>query len=275
MPAIYAHRVFGEAVINTLSHALADKLLDHLPLFQMGLHGPDLLFYYQPLFKTPLGRLGNLLHGCSGQAVLETMLKVTAKLPEEEQDAGLSYTLGFACHYLLDSACHPYVEQLVKSGKAAHCTVEGQFDLWLIHRDGKAPLETDPVSHLAELTPEDAAVIAPYYAALSRLVYPDAPLKARPDRIYSAYGWLRRLNHIFSARSGAVRGLAHGAFHLMGNYEEREGLIYRASHDPTFDGCNAHLFSLMEGAVWETSALLTAIARGDLSHRFQSDFGGT
>ena len=79
MPAIYAHRVFGEAVINTLSHALADKLLDHLPLFQMGLHGPDLLFYYQPLFKTPLGRLGNLLHGCSGRQVIETMLKVTAR----------------------------------------------------------------------------------------------------------------------------------------------------------------------------------------------------
>lgn len=274
MPAIYAHRVFGEAVINTLSHALADKLLDHLPLFQMGLHGPDLLFYYQPLFKTPLGCLGNLLHGCSGRQVIETMLKVTAKLPEEEQDAGLSYTLGFACHYLLDSACHPYVEQLVKAGKAAHCTIEGQFDLWLIGRDGKLPLEIDPVSHLTELSPDDCAVIAPYYAALSHLVYPDAPLKERPEKILSAYRMLMRLNRIFASRHATVRGLAHAAFHLMGSHEEREGLIYREAHDSTFEGCNTQLFSLMEGAVWETSALLTAVARGDLSHRFDSDFGG-
>ncbi len=274
MPAIYAHRVFGEAVINTLSPTLADKLLDHLPLFQMGLHGPDLLFYYQPFFKTPMGALGNLLHGCTGQRVLQIMLEVTDRLLEEERDAGLAYTLGFACHYLLDSACHPYVEQLVKSGKAPHCTVEGEFDLWLIRGEGKIPTEIDPVSHLSELTPADCAVIAPYFAALSHLVYPDAPLKERPRQIVSAHRMLMRLSRIFSSRHAAVRGFAHTGLFLTGNYEERKGLVYKSFPDPAFEGCCTQLFSLMEGTVWEAPALLTAVARGDLSHRFDRDFAG-
>ncbi|MBQ7353895.1 MAG: zinc dependent phospholipase C family protein [Clostridia bacterium] len=274
MPAIYAHRVFGEAVINTLSPTLVDPLMDHLPLFQMGLHGPDLLFYYQPFFKTPLGALGNLLHRCTGRQVIETMLEVTRRLPEEDRDAGLAYTLGFACHYLLDSACHPYVEQLVKSGKAPHCTIEGEFDLWLIHGEGKIPTETDPVSHLAELSAADCAVIATYFAALSHLVYPEAPLKERPRKIVSAYRMLMRLSHIFSSRYGALRGFAHAGLFLTGGHEERKGLVYKKAHDPAFEGCCAQLFSLMEGAVWEAPALLSSVARGDLSHRFDHVFVG-
>lgn len=275
MPAIYAHRVFGEKVLSALSPALADKLSDHLPLFQMGLHGPDLLFYYKPFYKTPLGRLGTLLHSCTGRQVIDTMLEVTAKLPEEEQDAGFAYTLGFACHYLLDSACHPYVNQLVKAGKAPHCTVEGEFDLWLIEKEGKSPLKTDPVSHLAELSPADCAVIAPYYAALSHLVYPDAPLKERPGQILSAYRMLMRLNHIFASRFAIARGFAHTGLFLTGSHEERKGLVYKRACDPSFEGCNAQLLSLLEQAAEETPALLNAVARGDLSSHFDHDFGGS
>lgn len=273
MPAVYAHRAFGDAALHTLSPSLFERVEPHLPLFQMGLHGPDLLFYYRPLRKTPLRKLGDLLHGCTGRQVLGRMLEVIPTLPEEERDAGLAYTLGFACHYLLDSACHPYVEQLTKAGKAEHCTIEGELELWLLIKDVPEPLSADPVSHLAELSPADCAVIAPFFAALSRLVYPQAPLKERAEQIVSAHRTMMRLNRLFAARSGLLRGLARAGLFLAGGYEERRGLVWNKSPDPAFDGCCTHLFSLMEGALWETPSVLEALARGDLPKRLDRTFG--
>lgn len=273
MPAVYAHRVFGDAIINTLSHSLFERLEPHLPLFRMGLHGPDLLFYYKPLRKTPLRTMGDLLHERSGRQVLGCMLDTLPTLPLEQQDAGFAYILGFACHYLLDSACHPYVEQLTKAGKAPHCTIEGELDLWLIAAEEKKPSEVDPVSHLAELSADDCAVIAPFFAALSRTVYPQAPLKERSGQIVSAHRTMLRLNRIFASPSGAVRGLARAGLFLTGGYEERRGLVYNNVCDPAFDGCCTHLFSLMEGALWEAPAVLESLARGDLTERLDRTFG--
>ncbi|MBQ8382486.1 MAG: hypothetical protein IJX47_04685 [Clostridia bacterium] len=273
MPAVYAHRVFGDAVINTLSHALFERLEPHLPLFRMGLHGPDLLFYYQPLRKTPLREMGDLLHQRTGRQVLGCMLDTLSALPSERQDAGFAYVLGFVCHYLLDSACHPYVEQLTKAGKAPHCTIEGEFDLWLIAAEEKKPWEVDPVSHLAELSAEDCAVIASFFAALSRTVYPEAPLKERAGQIVSAHRTMLRLNRIFASPNGAVRGIARAGLFLVGSYDEQQGLVYKDAFDPAFDGCCTHLFSLMEGALWETPSVLESLTRGELAERLDRPFG--
>lgn len=274
MPSNFAHRVFGDTVLSALPDSLSERISPHLPLFQMGLHGPDLLFYYKPIRKTPLGRLGYLLHEFTGRQVIDCMRKALPALPEEQREAGLAYTLGFACHYLLDSACHPYVEQLVRAEKANHCTLEGQFDLWLIASQGQEPLETDPVSHLTGLTAEDHAVIAALFASLSRLPYPEAPLKELPREIGSAHRTMLFLNHIFASRHTVVRAMAHVGLFVTGSYEERRGMIYQKAPDPAFDGCSGQLFALLTAAAVEAPALLEAVANGRLSRRFDRNFEG-
>lgn len=274
MPANYTHRVFGREVLASLSPSTLTHIEDHPLLFQMGLHGPDLLFYYMPILSTPLGQLGYTLHHHSGREVLSVLLRAVDSLPESKKDASLSYTLGFACHYLLDSACHPYVYQLIKSDKADHCTIEAQMDYWLMVRDGTLPRETNAVSHLQGMTEEDFAVIARLFSALSKIDSPDAPIKERPGQIASAYRTMQRLCRIFSSKHATVRGLARIGLWISGTYEKRKGMIFPKSPDPAFFGCNEYLLKLLTDAAAEAPILLEGICRRDLSPRFDRTFEG-
>ena len=48
MPSTYAHYRFGQDVLKALPAKYRDTLLQEEDLFNIGLHGPDLLFYYKP-----------------------------------------------------------------------------------------------------------------------------------------------------------------------------------------------------------------------------------
>lgn len=274
MPANYTHRIFGKEVLAALSPSTSCHIEDHPLLFQMGLHGPDLLFYYKPFFPTLLGKLGFSLHHHTGEEVLTVLLNATDSLPEEKRDAALSYTLGFACHYLLDSAIHPYVNQLIQSGKSDHCTIEAQMDYWLMVRDGTPPRETDCLSHLSGMTDEEFSIIAHLFAALSKLEFPDAPLKARPRQIAAAYRSMQRLCRIFGSRHAGLRTFARLGLLLSGTYDKRKSLVFPQTPDPAFFGCNRYMYTLLSDNVREAPILLESICRRDLGARFNRTFEG-
>ena len=46
MPSTYAHRRFGADVLERLPAELQEKIAPYRELYDIGLHGPDLLFYY-------------------------------------------------------------------------------------------------------------------------------------------------------------------------------------------------------------------------------------
>ena len=55
MPAVYAHRRFGEKVLAACQNDVARTAIEsYLDLYNIGLQGPDILFYYDPLRKKPL-----------------------------------------------------------------------------------------------------------------------------------------------------------------------------------------------------------------------------
>ena len=57
MPSTYAHRRFGANVLDHLPAPLREKLEAHRELYDIGLHGPDLLFYYHAEKSTPVAAL--------------------------------------------------------------------------------------------------------------------------------------------------------------------------------------------------------------------------
>ena len=62
MPSTYAHYRFGNEVLNRLD-APASRLAEtNRALFWIGLHGPDIFFYYNVLRDTPVGQIGHTLH---------------------------------------------------------------------------------------------------------------------------------------------------------------------------------------------------------------------
>ena len=112
MPSTYAHRRFGANVLEHLPDELRAQLEQNRELYDIGLHGPDLLFYYHAAKSNPVGALGNAMHEEPGRVFFDRARRVVHC--EADLDAALAYALGFVCHFALDSTCHPYVEQFTR-----------------------------------------------------------------------------------------------------------------------------------------------------------------
>lgn len=127
MPNFYSHQVFGKLVWDELPEETRAALASDQPGFQLGLYGPDPLFFYHPLWPNRLCREGHLLHRQTPGVVLERYRSSDAV----HTPYARGYAAGYLCHYVLDAACHPYV--LAKSGgnSLRHLMLEGAFDRML------------------------------------------------------------------------------------------------------------------------------------------------
>ena len=76
MPTSYAHYKFGQEVKEKLSGEILDIVEEYPQLFHLGLHGPDLLFYYNALKKNKVNTIGFELHEYSGRYVFDRAAKV-------------------------------------------------------------------------------------------------------------------------------------------------------------------------------------------------------
>ena len=76
MPSTYAHRRFGANVLDYLPAPLREKLEAHRELYDIGLHGPDVLFYYHAEKSTSVAALGNAMHDEPGRTFFDRARRV-------------------------------------------------------------------------------------------------------------------------------------------------------------------------------------------------------
>lgn len=161
MPATYAHFKLGRELKPTLQGAVR-RAVDAFPqLYDIGLHGPDILFYHRPLKKTGLNGMATQLHEQSGRAFFTHAAGVIRQ--SRSQRAALAYAAGCLCHFAMDVTCHGYVEEMHARGPASHTAIESDFDRELLVRDGKAPFRYRMAAHI-RASRENAGVITPFYA---------------------------------------------------------------------------------------------------------------
>ena len=145
MPAAYAHYVFGKKVFQELSGTEKEIIRKGEDAFLLGLHGPDLLFYYFPLCKNRINQQGVKLH----KKIAAEFFELGRKRYKEDQDSVLrAYLYGFLCHYILDSECHPYISEYMEEHDLGHLEIETEFDRYLMEEDGRDPLYYVPIHHL-------------------------------------------------------------------------------------------------------------------------------
>ena len=126
MPTTYAHDLFGKEVYKKLPSDM--KAL-------IGLHGPDILFYYM-VSKNPVTQFGIEMHHEKARAFFEEGMR---QVRRNDDEALFAYLLGFGCHYILDSTCHPYVNKMAAEGVIPHIVLEKEFDRVLMEETGKDP----------------------------------------------------------------------------------------------------------------------------------------
>lgn len=163
MPTTYAHYRFGKDVYERLPDSLKESIDEYRGLYDIGLHGPDLLFYYKALTKNPINQKGFAMHERPGQEFFQAAAPIADAMTDSSP--ARAYLCGFLCHFALDSNCHPYVEQMVRETGVTHSAIEAELDRYFMEKDGHDPLSYHPTGHLIAC-PFHARVIARFFPGI-------------------------------------------------------------------------------------------------------------
>ncbi len=262
MPTTFAHYSFGGEVRKRFSSKLQQLIGENADLFNIGLHGPDILFYYKALKKNPVKAQGSEIHKREFTSFLENARSILREKGEKAQE--IAYLSGFICHYMLDSQCHPYIREREEEG-LDHAEIEAEFDRLLMEEHGLNPLKHKPVGHIKP-TLECASVIAKFFHEVD------------PEEILRALKSMRLNLSMLVAPGGMKRLLVATAFKLSGNYQGMIGLLLKKDPEPGFPEISRELKALYLDAVEETAELIEGFVANlsggaPLSSRFARNFG--
>ena len=263
MPSTYAHRRFGADVLALLPDGLRATLEQHRELYDIGLHGPDLMFYYKALQSNPVNRLGNTMHEQKGEVFFTRARAVVEHAADK--DAALAYALGFVCHFALDSTCHPYVEAYTRQSGVSHCEIETEFDDMLLRRDGYDPLKFFTASHIHP-SEQNAKAIAPFYEGISEQVALDS-LKG-----------MISVHRLLQASNPVKRWVVLTGMKVVGKYDMLHGLVADPQPNPKCVESGKRLEELYAQALpLAETLILEFVAKLDtdqpLSKAFDHTFG--
>lgn len=157
MPASYAHYRFGRQILPNLPADVRQCIQRFRRMYDMGLHGPDIFFFYNPLMKNNVGELSAKFHSRTGAEFFP------AACAQANSEAARAYLYGLLAHYCLDSACHPFVQQKVDKKEAGHVALESEFDRCLLALDGEQEPHTYDLSPRLKLTRGECMTVAAFY----------------------------------------------------------------------------------------------------------------
>ena len=263
MPSTYAHYRFGTEVYRRLPPEWRRRIDASYHLYCVGLHGPDILFYYKPLHRNAVNKVGYLMHGWTGQEFFTRGIRLAELSPHPEE--AWSYLLGCLCHFILDSFCHPYVEEKIARSHVYHTEIEGAFDRVLMTMDGLDPLTHRLTDHVLPDRTE-ACIIAPFFTPVSA------------EQVYEATRSFILLNQALLPTSKLKRAAVSGLLLVTGNYGEMHGMMMTSRRNPCFADSDERLYALYQKGIEESLPLFNQLAdrkcgRGDLGPRFRHTFG--
>ena len=157
MPASYAHYRFGKLLLPQLPADVRQCVQRFRRLYDMGLQGPDIFFYYNPFWDTSAGELGKIFHRQTGREFFPAACRAAVS------EAGKAYLYGLLAHYCLDSTCHPFVNRLAAIGEAGHILLESEFERFLLVLDKEPYPETYDISRYLKLTRGECMTAAAFY----------------------------------------------------------------------------------------------------------------
>ncbi len=263
MPAIYAHDRFGAKVAKRLDPELKTIIEKYPAPYAIGLQGPDLLFFYRPLGKNRVNQYGVHLHKVSALPFFEHAREVVKEHGRDSRE--YAYLLGFICHYILDSECHPYVEQMIEKIGVQHLEIEEEFEKLLLRLDGK-----DAVAfQAATLVPTDAqtaGAIVPFYGE-----------KIDQKIVLQSLRDLKTVKKLFCAPGALKQGFLNTVMKALRQYDKMKGLMYQRVDNPacreTDEGLKQRYDAAVDVAVEMIHSFDESLRTGgELNARFDRTF---
>ncbi|MCL2540615.1 MAG: zinc dependent phospholipase C family protein [Firmicutes bacterium] len=105
-----SHVLAGQQVLKLLSAEPQVLINENRFAYNLGLQGPDILFYHKALGGgSSLSKKGYLMHKTKANKMLLFMQEYALKQQDNVKNMLTSYILGFISHYSTDILIHPYV----------------------------------------------------------------------------------------------------------------------------------------------------------------------
>lgn len=250
MPSTYAHYRFGEEVRHCLKGQAKEIVAAYPEFFFIGLHGPDIFFYYKPLWKSAVNRAGHIMHEWSGEKFFELAKEAVEKA--ENREAAKVYLYGVICHFTLDAFCHGYVEEVIRETGISHVELEVEFDRRLMIKDGLNPIRHRLTDHIIAI-PENAAVIADFYAFYGGISKEDV-LKALQGIIF--------YSDLLLTPNPVKRYVILALMRATGIYHSMHGFIVGYKANPACRESNRRLHQLYKQALMLAPRLITECEEG-------------
>ncbi|MFI3213381.1 MAG: zinc dependent phospholipase C family protein [Eubacteriales bacterium] len=238
MPTTYAHFKLGENAKKDCSPRVKKAIEAYPELFSIGLHGPDILFYYKALQKHPVNHLGHVIHGRSGYdffAKSREILEQGKNNENEYDEAQLSYILGVIGHFSLDVICHGYIGEEISRTGISHAEIEMEFDRRMMVDDGLNPVSHKVTGHLVASS-ENARVIKDFYEGITQ------------EEMLTSLRSMRFFLDFLVAPYAIKRNIITGALKLAGKYESMGGLMISLIRNPKCNGSTEKLLELHKKA---------------------------
>lgn len=209
MPGLYAHYLFGREVLEQLPEELKAIAQRQEREYTLGLQGPDLLFYYHPLRRSRVCRQGLQIHR---EAAAEFLEPAAQMLRDSEDEAALAYILGFICHFVLDSACHPVIQTVIRERGVSHAEIEAEFDRYVLKGRELSPYLFSPLP----LIPA-----GPEVSLTASLFYPGVI----PKQLDRSIRTMKRCFSIVYSSRRSVQRIIKICFSLCGHYRSLNALV--------------------------------------------------
>ena len=234
MPTTYAHYAFGKEVTAALGEKERCIINNNIDMFNLGIYGPDFLFFYKPVTRNRYVKLCSRHHHQPSSVLLRYASDRIKAM--NKKDAYMAYMYGFMCHFALDSYCHGYINKTSSDKGIRHNLQETEFDRMLMERDGFDPVTYRPTEHI-RITKEYAGQIAD--------IYPDVDERI----VYKSFKTMKRLCSFLVAPSHITRFFIYAALIISGRYEKKKGAIIRRQPVACCEETNKEIYRLYNKAV--------------------------
>ena len=278
MPTTYTHYRFGKEVMASLPKHLGEHIDSNRQLFDIGVHGPDILFYTKSPFKDHVRKTGTGLHHQSAKDFFKHSAKIIKKAANKS--AARSYLYGFITHFVLDSESHKYVEKMIQESGVGHNEIEAEFDAYLLKKDKYNPHTYNRTIHIRP-SMNKSKIIAPFF----NNIFVKGVTKKNPIRnVITASDINETINsqiiihNILTPKTPCSRKLLYMATELVGSDKDSiRGLIINEKANPKCVKYNFILERIYSESIYLAVSMITQyedylLGKGDLPKRFDRTY---
>ncbi len=240
MPASYTHYSFGQVVYNRLPKYLKRIVDKNKVVYNIGLNGPDILFYYKPLSKNPINRIGYAMHEESAYKFFENAKNHIIKCRKDE---GVAYILGFLCHFILDSNCHPYIAEAMEESGISHQEIEAELDGRTMRENNLSPQQVNAGNHIVA-SKEVSKIIAQFYTGISS------------EQVYKSLKSVRFYNELLLCQNKFKRNIIKGALGKIKGGDSFSHMIINVVPNPKCKVIVNKLMLLYENSIDEAIQMI-------------------